>query len=345
MEITLKGLHKINRRLADGSTRAYFYAWRGGPRIEAKPGTPDFVAEFERLTAGRDAQPIRQDTLQHLANQYQRSPAFTSLKPDTRAGYIRCIQRIEQDLGSMPIKALASPQVRRVFLDWRDKMGATTPRQADYRFAVLARILSWAYDRRIIPANPCERPGRLFSSSRADVIWSEDQVAALLAVASPQIALAVLLAVETGQRQRDVIRMTWAAYDGQVIRLQQSKGGKHLALPVTARLKAALDAQPRRAVTICTTSRGRSWTPDGFKASFGKAKDAAGIEGVTFHDLRGTAVVRLARAGSTVPEIVAITGHSLKGAAAILERHYLGADLIVAESAIRKLERDRNANG
>lgn len=345
MKIALKGLHKVNRRLADGSQRAYFYAWRGGPKMEAAPGTAEFVAEFERLTAGRDKPVIRHDTLQFLANEYQRSPAFTSLKPDTKAGYIRCIKRIETDFGSMPIKALASPQVRRVFLDWRDRMGATQPRQADYRFAVLARIMSWAYDRRIIPANPCERPGRLFSSSRADVIWTDEQIAALLGVASPQIALAVLLAIETGQRQRDVIRMTWAAYDGRHIRLQQSKGGKHLTLPVTARLKAALDAQQRRAVTICTTSRGRSWTPDGFKTSFGKAKDAAGIEGVTFHDLRGTAVVRLARAGSTVPEIAAITGHSLKGAAAILERHYLGADVIVAESAIRKLEQDRNANG
>lgn len=337
----MKGLHKVARRLADGTTRTHYYAWRGGPRITATPGTPEFVAEFERLTAGRDAPPVRQDTLQQLINDYQRSPAFTALKPDTRAGYIRCIRRIETDFGTLPIRALQSPKVRGVFLDWRDRMGATEPRQADYRFSVLARIMSWAYDRRVIPANPCERPGRLFSASRAEIIWSEDQVAALLAVASPQIALATMLALETGQRQRDVIRMTWTAYDGSALRLRQSKTGKHVIVPTTASLRAALDATPRSAVTICTTARGTSWTPDGFKTSFGKAKLAAQIEGVTFHDLRGTAVVRLARAGCTLPEIVSITGHSLKGAGEILERHYLGADRIVAESAIAKLERDR----
>lgn len=279
-----------------------------------------------------------------LINDYQRSPAFTALKPDTKAGYVRCIRRIEADFGSMPIKALHSPRVRGVFLDWRDKMGATEPRQADYRFAVLARVLSWAYDRRVIPANPCERPGRLSSGTRADIIWTEDQVAALMAAASPQIALATMLAIETGQRQRDVIRMTWTAYDGNVIRLRQSKGGKAVIVPVTTTLRAALDAAPRVAVTICTTARGTSWTPDGFKTSFGKAKAAAQVEGVSFHDLRGTAVVRLARAGCTVPEIASITGHSIKAATDILGRHYLGADQKISESAIAKLEQDRNAN-
>lgn len=341
----MQGLHRVRRRLADGSERIHCYAWRGGPRIEAAPGTPEFVAEFERLTAGRDKPQRRTDTLQHLINEYQRAQAFTSLKPDTRAGYVRCISRVETDFGTLPIKALSSPKVRALFLDWRDRMGKTQPRQADYRFAVLARILSWAYDRRAIPANPCERPGRIFSGSRADVIWSEDDVAAVLAVASPPVALAIMLAVETGQRQRDVIRMTWAAYDGRSIRLRQSKSGKHVILPVTAALKAALDATPRRAVTICATSRGTSWTPDGFKASFGKARDLAGLQGLRFHDLRGTAVVRLARAGCTIPEIVAITGHSARGAEEILQRHYLAADQAISESAIRKLEQDRNKNG
>lgn len=341
----MKGLHRVIRKLADGSTRTHYYAWRGGPRIEAEPGTTDFAAEFDRLTAGRDAAPIRQDTLQQLINDYQRSPAFTGLKPDTRAGYVRCIRRIEKDFGTLPIKALMSPKVRGVFLDWRDKMGATEPRQADYRFSVLARILSWAHNRRVIPANPCEKPGRMFSATRAEIIWTGDQVAALLAEASPQIALATMLAVETGQRQRDVIRMTWSAYDGRAIRIRQSKSGKSVIVPVTAALKAALDSAPKVAVTICATGRGTSWTPDGFKTSFGKAKTAAKVEGVTFHDLRGTAVVRLARAGCTLPEIVAITGHSMKAATEILERHYLSADQRISESAIAKLEQDRNTNG
>jgi integrase len=57
--------------------------------------------------------------------------------------------------------------------------------------------------------------------------------------------------------------------------------------------------------------------------SFILARKAAGITGVTFHDLRGTAVTRLALGGATEPEIAAITGHSLKDVCAVPNAHYL----------------------
>ena len=37
-----------------------------------------------------------------------------------------------------------------------------------------------------------------------------------------------------------------------------------------------------------------------------------------FHDLRGTAVTRLAEAECTLPEIASITGHSLREASSII---------------------------
>jgi integrase len=83
----------------------------------------------------------------------------------------------------------------------------------------------------------------------------------------------------------------------------------------------------------------KPWTEDGFRSSWRKACAAAGITGLTFHDLRGTAVTRLAIAGCTEAEIAAITGHSLRDVAAILDSHYLHRDPALAESAIRKLEK------
>ncbi len=69
-----------------------------------------------------------------------------------------------------------------------------------------------------------------------------------------------------------------------------------------------------------------------------RPESVAGIMGVTFHDLRGTAVTRLALVGCTVPEIASITGHSLRDVHAIFDAHYLADDPGLAESAIRKLE-------
>jgi integrase len=47
----------------------------------------------------------------------------------------------------------------------------------------------------------------------------------------------------------------------------------------------------------------------------------AGFSGLTFHDLRGSALVRLALAEATVPQIATFTGHSLKDVEAILDAH------------------------
>jgi hypothetical protein len=49
-------------------------------------------------------------------------------------------------------------------------------------------------------------------------------------------------------------------------------------------------------------------------------------------------VVRLAIAGATVPQVATFTGHSLKDVEAILDVHYLGRDIQLAEAAVLKLE-------
>jgi integrase len=59
---------------------------------------------------------------------------------------------------------------------------------------------------------------------------------------------------------------------------------------------------------------------------------------LTFHDLRGTAVTRLAQAGCSVAEIASITGHSMKDAQYILDSHYLGGKTELAEAAMKRLE-------
>ena len=42
-EVRLKGINSFTTRLADGTVKTYWYAWKSGPRIDAEPGTPEFV--------------------------------------------------------------------------------------------------------------------------------------------------------------------------------------------------------------------------------------------------------------------------------------------------------------
>ena len=203
---------------------------------------------------------------------------------------------------------------------------------------MLARVLSWALRRGLVDANPCEKGGRLYRGSRAEHVWTDADEAAFLRAAPAHLHLAIVLALWTGQRQGDLLRLPWSAYDGERIRLRQSKTGVRVEIPVGAPLKAALDATKRKSPIILVTSDGKPWTADGFRSSWRKACQAAAVTGVTFNDLRGTAVTRLALAGATVPEIATITGHSLRDVQAILDAHYLNRDPELGRSAIQKLE-------
>ena len=338
MRVVLKGIDSAVKRLADGSIRTYYYAWRGGPRIVGEPGTPEFIAAYNSAVAERPRRHTGK-TIEGIVDAYLDSQDFATKRDRTQADYRQITRRIVAEFGDMPIAALANKGARGEFLEWRDDLAKRSPRQADYAYAVLALILSWAKGRGTIDVNPCERGGKLYSATRVDKVWREGDEAAFLLKASHALSLAFLMGVWTGQRQGDLLALTWSAYDGTSLRLRQSKTGRYVVVPAGAPLKAMLDAEPRRAVTILTTQAGLTWTPDGFGASWRKATRKAGINGLTFHDLRGTAVLRLALAGCTVPEIATITGHSIRDVQSILDSNYFHRDVALAESGIRKLER------
>lgn len=109
-------------------------------------------------------------------------------------------------------------------------------------------------------------------------------------------------------------------------------------VPAGEPLKALLARTERRCPLVLTTTKGKTWTSDGFRTSWSKACKKAGISGLTFHDLRGSAVVRLALVDATAPQIATFTGHSLRDVEAILDAHYLGRDVKLAEIAVMKLE-------
>jgi integrase len=338
MRVRLKGINHYTARLADGTTRTYWYAWKGGPRLRGEPGTPEFIASYNEAAAQKMRAPSGR--LLSVLQSYQISDDFRQLAERTRGDYVGIIEhQIEPEFSDFPLSALADRRTRGIFMEWRDRLALKSRRQADYAWTVLARVLSWSKDRGHIAVNPCERGGRLYRGSRAEKIWTADDEAAFLESSPAHLHLPLLLALWTGQRQGDLLRLPWSAYDGTHIRLKQSKTGCRVVIPVGAPLKAALGAATKRSTIILTTADGKPWTPDGFRTSWRKACARAGVIGVTFNDLRGTAVTRLALAECTEPEIATITGHSLRDVRSILDAHYLHRDPALAESAIRKLER------
>ena len=344
MRIRLKGLNSVTKRRADGTKVTYWYAWKGGPALRGEPGTPEFTASYNEAVAKKVAPPT--GVLLALLFRFQDSGEFQfGISPRTRRDYIKQIKRIERAFGDFPLKALDDPRSTSVFLEWRDQLATTSLRQADYAYSTLSRILSWALKRRLIKTNPCAEGGKLYHGTRVDKIWDDEQVARFLKTAPPYLRLAMLLAINTGQRQGDLLRLPWSAYDGKHIKLRQKKTGVYVPIPVADVLKAALDAAPRQSPIMLTNSVGKPWSESGFQGAWGKATMRAGILGLTFHDLRGTAVVTMARAGCNEVEIYSITGHKPSDVHAILTAHYLPRDAEVADNAIAKLNRYKSRGG
>jgi integrase len=361
----LTGLATASKTLADGTKQKYYYAWRGGPLLKdanGKPaqfGTSDLVIAYAAAHAERKKPTT--GTLFSLIAAFKSTGEFTKLSTRTKKDYLRFLDAIEKRFGTVPIAALEKPGARGLFKSWRDSI-ADAPRlsrkeqiaarkagepsqlvgdrQADYAWGVLARVLSVAKDRGTISTNVCERGGRLYEVDRAEVIWQPEHIKAFRAAAPDELWFALVLALWTGQRQGDLIKLTWQQYDGTHIRLRQGKRKARVLLPVGSVLKAELDAQkPEKAEgAILRNTRGQKWTEDGFRTSWGKACDRTNVDMPRFNDLRGTAVTRLALAGCTVPQIASFTGHSLKDVERILQAHYMGGKFEMAEQAMAMRE-------
>jgi len=337
MRVRLNGIHSVKVKLASGETTTYHYAWRGGPRLVGEAGTAEFLASFTAAHQSR-REPDGASFHSVIAG-YKASEDFRGLQPRTKADYLKLIAKIEKAFGTLPLAALEDPRVTKDFLEWRDSM-ANSPRQADYAWTMLKRLLSWGRARGMTLYRPPERIERLYSVDRSEKIWEEQHLAAFMAVASEPLQRALVLALETGQRQGDLLTLPWSAYDGQWIRLRQGKTGRRVNVPVTRRLARILDGTKRTATTILTNGRGISWEGDSFRNAWWVACRKAKITDLHFHDLRGTAVTRLAEAGCSHPEIAAITGHSMHAVDVILDKYLARTDKI-ALAAIAKLERGK----
>ena len=338
--------NSVSKTLRDGTRVTYHYAWKGGPRLFSTPGTPAFEQERQEALANRilDPAPLRRAsaTIESVVDKYLDSEEFLSCGERTRRDYRLQTTLIVKAFGDLEVEALVedTDETRGLFLDHRDQLAKTSRRQADYFLQVLNTVLNWGKIRGKVKLNPLRDAGvkKLYDTTRAEKIWSDEQIDSFRVCASKEIELAMMLALWTGQRQGDLLKLTWAAYDGLEFKITQGKGGVPVQIPVGAPLKKMLDAARRVSPVILVNQSGVPWTADGFRTSWGKTAKRAGIIDRTFHDLRGTTVTNLALAGCTVPEIASITGHSMTQVKSILEKHYLARDPQLARGAIAKLE-------
>jgi integrase len=170
-----------------------------------------------------------------------------------------------------------------------------------------------------------------------DRIWSDDEVARWMVAARSEdhhMTTAFLILQFTAQRPGDALAMTWSRYSGSAIRLRQQNTGALLDVPVHPVLRDHLDGLSRTGLMI-VEYRSRPVRYHNFNDRFRRISLRAGIDAQA-RDLRRTAMIRMAEAGATTPQIASVSGHSIESTQKILDT-YLPRNRDLAEIAISRL--------
>lgn len=360
--VRLKGLNSKTKVLADGSRVTYWWAWKGGPRLPGKPGSPEFMAAYNAAVASRKA--VSTEALAGLVARFKASPEFLGNAETTKAEWRRWLDKIaadntDQDIGGLPLSALDDRRVRADVLAWRDQW-ADRPRSADYAMQVLSRVLSWGVSRGLLAQNAAAGVEQLYSSNRADQVWTADEVERFCSAApSPEVGFIIRLACLTGLRRSDLIKLSWDQVSDFAIVMAtgKSRGRKNQVIPLlpeTTTLLAEIRSRqqqrhaelvkvraakrmgpPTLPTTVLSNTRGGPWSPDGVAHQIVDTKSRCRpVIDKHLHDCRGTFGTRLRLAGLTAPQIADIFGWEEKRVERLLST-YVDRERIVHELAER----------
>ncbi len=119
----------------------------------------------------------------------------------------------------------------------------------------------------------------------------------------------IRFAVDTGGRRSELLGLDWRYVDmnNRRITFVQTKNGEDRTLRLCQRAYETLESLGPKDLGPVFTYQGKALK--GFKSSFDKAREKAGIEDFRFHDLRHTFASRLVQGGVPLYEVMHLTGH------------------------------------
>jgi integrase len=327
-----------------GVLRRYFRRGRAKQiPLPGEPGSREFMEAYQAALAERSepaVQPIgahrtEPGTMAALIADYYGSAEYKNLAPITRSTYRNEIEKLRLRHGGKRITKLTREHVKKLLAEKADAPGAANKLLRTLKMLMRFAMAMDPPMRRDDPTSGIKKlriPGDGFRA------WEEADIATFEAVhpigSRARLALALLLF--TAQRRSDVIRMGRQHIRDGLITVKQQKTGAALWIPLHRELQTILDASRADNLTFLVTIAGKPFSAAGFGNWFGDCCREAGLSvGFNAHGLRKAAARRLAEAGCTSKQIMAITGHR---SLSEVERYVLAAEQVVlARQAMDRL--------
>ncbi len=257
--------------------------------------------------------------LRNLTALYMTSPEWIELSTASRRIYLSGMKHLASMM-DMDVNKINRPMV----IDLRDRL---YDKRATCRIvlAVLNNILKYGYDHGHSNHNHAGSMRHL-PKQIAIPRWSDKECDLFMERSKPYLRRAFMLALYTGQRRCDLIRMKWDQYDGKCISVLQQKTKRVLKIPVHPRLKEELDLMKQEQVLIRLGRRknvpspyiihnyyGQPWSANSLTGAIQYRAVQLGIMNRSLHGLRKTTAAKLAELGCSPNLVASITGHrSLK---------------------------------
>lgn len=330
-----------------GKPRWYFRR-SGFPRraLPGLPWSPQFMAAYaaamESDKADIGAKKIVPGSIAALIASYYRSAEFTGMADSTKRAVRNILERFRAEHGDKRVAHLEKRHVMKIMAD-----KAATPDAANRLLRLIRTLMAHAIDLGWRRDDPTASVKKLRHRTEGFATWEEDHIDAFLAhyELGSRAHLAFSLLLYTGQRRGDVVRMGRQHVRAGVLTLVQQKTGQEVSIPMHPNLRSVLDALPRDNLTFIMSERGKPMTPEGFTNWFRKLVEGVIDEdgkrllpdGLSPHGLRKATCRRLAEAGCSAHEIMAISGHQTL---AEVTRYTVAANRVqLAERAVAALER------
>jgi integrase len=171
------------------------------------------------------------------------SPAYQTRAEATKRNYRRVIDALKQRYGAGLIKDLQPRHVKAIRNEIRD---AFTTSAADIAIGIISTLWDFA-DEQLgldLGADPTFGIKRVHVGHREHEPWPQDLIARFVAEASPYLGFAVRLALGTGLRRSDLVKLRWNDLKGDHFEVRQQKTGEPVLVGCTEELLAELGTMP-----------------------------------------------------------------------------------------------------
>jgi integrase len=238
---------------------------------------------------------------------FKQSNEWAALSPSTRRIYEQGFENAIEFWGD-DIEKITRPMMYQF-----KERNFDYPGRCKTALSALSAVFRFAHNNGWIIGNPAGNLTNL-PKSTPHKRWSDAEINRFIETAPEHLRLAVILALYTGQRRGDLVKMRWSDYDGETIHLVQQKTGKDLTIYVHPRLRAALDKAGRVGPYLLRNSRNEPWCGPSLHRAVSRHAKAIGITDKTLHGIRKSTASKLAELGCTPHQIMSVTGHSMKEA-------------------------------